>query len=160
GTVAGPGRGGQCAAGHSRPRGRTGAGAWRLAAPSGRLQNCRECTKSRRGPFPMKHAVVVVLCRTLAVLLAAASLVAGAQAQNLPDFTTLVEDTVASIVHVSTSRALVSADDPRREQLEELLRYFYGEGNPDVPRGGASGSGFIISADGYIVTNHHVVEDA
>jgi serine protease Do len=108
----------------------------------------------------MKHAVVVVLCRTLAVLLAAASLVAGAQAQNLPDFTTLVEDTVASIVHVSTSRALVSADDPRREQLEELLRYFYGEGNPDVPRGGASGSGFIISADGYIVTNHHVVEDA
>lgn len=93
-------------------------------------------------------------------ILGSACLVAGAQAQGLPDFTVLVEENVSSIVHVSTRRPLVAADDPRREELEELLRYFYGDPSPEGPQGGASGSGFIISADGYIVTNHHVVEDA
>ena len=92
--------------------------------------------------------------------LCAVCLVQGAWAQNLPDFTVLVEENVSSIVHVSTKRSLVAADDPRREELEELLRYFYGDPSPDRPQGGASGSGFLISQDGYVVTNHHVVDGA
>lgn len=104
------------------------------------------------------HSPVARIITFLA--LCAVCLVQGAWAQNLPDFTVLVEENVSSIVHVSTKRSLVAADDPRREELEELLRYFYGDPSPDRPQGGASGSGFLISQDGYVVTNHHVVDGA
>lgn len=110
----------------------------------------------------MSQFAIIRVARVVCVLLLGAACVPqGLQAQGLPDFTVLVEENVSAIVHVSTQRPLVAADDPRREELEELLRYFYGDQSPDAPpQGGASGSGFIISQDGYVVTNHHVVEDA
>jgi serine protease Do len=88
-------------------------------------------------------------------------------AQRLPDFTQLVEATVPAIVNVSTTRAVGEMDSEQQAYLDEFLRYFYGERAPELelPRPeefdrGASGSGFIISDDGYVVTNHHVIEDA
>lgn len=102
-------------------------------------------------------------------ILAVTSLMLSGQgmAQRLPDFTQLVEATVPAIVNVSTTRAVGEIDSEQQAYLDEFLRYFYGERAPELelPRPeefdrGASGSGFIISDDGYVVTNHHVIEDA
>ncbi len=85
----------------------------------------------------------------------------------LPDFTALVEKNAPAIVKVSTTRASENLDPEAQANLEELLRYFYGDRaperelpEPDPQELGATGSGFIIDGSGYIVTNHHVVDGA
>jgi len=89
-------------------------------------------------------------------------------AQNLPDFTKLVEDNADAIVNVSTTQKISEAEQRERETLEELLRYLYRDGtppdlrlpSPEDRQPSATGSGFIIDSSGYIVTNHHVIADA
>jgi len=103
----------------------------------------------------------------LASILLAASFSFSVTAQSLPDFTVLVEKNAPAIVNVSTTRKVSEADASQRANLGELLRYFYGDRVPDIElpepqarESAATGSGFIIDKDGYVVTNHHVIADA
>ncbi len=83
---------------------------------------------------------------------------------QLPDFTRLVEQVTPSVVNIEATsepgrRAQVL---PGQDQIPEILRRFIGPGMPlPEPRGGISqGTGFVTSSDGYIITNHHVIDGA
>jgi serine protease Do len=70
-----------------------------------------------------------------------------------------------AVVHVMTEYAAPAADNSRMQQMDPFLRQFFGdqlEQFRQQPQGGGegSGSGVIIAANGYIVTNNHVIDKA
>jgi serine protease Do len=70
------------------------------------------------------------------------------------DFTYAAEQTVHGVVHVRTKTMMgVQAENP-------IMEYFYGRRNSRPQEVQGYGSGVIMSADGYIITNNHVIENA
>lgn len=95
---------------------------------------------------------------------------------GLPDFTRLVERVGPGVVSIEATiggTRVAQRGGPQQDMFPEFFRRFFGPGFPfpgqpgapddpqdPVPRGISMGTGFLISDDGYLLTNHHVVANA
>jgi serine protease Do len=119
---------------------------------------------------------VLLAAFALAIGGAAATFAPPAQAQNLPEFADLAERVGPAVVNIrTTERARAGRGGAVPEMDEDMLEFFRRFGLPipnqpnprrqPTPEGGEPqqrgvGSGFILSADGHVLTNAHVVEGA
>lgn len=116
--------------------------------------------------------IVGALMAALATMaMALSTLPARAQTAALPGFADLVDQVGDAVVNITTSSVVAGRAGgptpivPEGSPLEDFFNDFLGpdgpgEGGPAPRRSQALGSGFVISEDGFLVTNNHVIEGA
>jgi len=126
-------------------------------------------TMTRTAPQTIaKHPLANILTALLLIVMVVSASISSAYAYELPDLTTLIEKNRKAVVNIKVE---MESDDTLPVEIEqlpkELQKFFKQMPHSKMPKrhgkkpsGKAYGSGFVLSADGYVITNAHVVKDA
>jgi len=103
-----------------------------------------------------------MIVRFMILLVLVLPAVASAAGYNLPDFTPLIEKSSPAVVKINTVTKVKQGglNLPPSHQIPDIFRHLFEPREMPERNMHSMGSGFFISADGYLLTNNHVIEDA
>lgn len=116
----------------------------------------------------MKRNLIPVLALALTLGLGAPAVSFAAVPANPVDLTSAAENAVNSVVYIKVTTNSCTQTIEYSDPFEDFFGDFFGRGNGgsrqrrqmETPKRSGAGSGVILTSDGYIVTNNHVVQDA
>ena len=131
-------------------------------------QTAKVAVETKRQGFDARLVIGSLMAALTVLAMALSTMPARAQANALPGFADLVDQVGDAVVNITTSSVVAGRAGgpqpqvPEGSPLEDFFNEFLDQQGPNgAPRRSqALGSGFVISEDGYLVTNNHVIEGA